>query len=631
MSLNPAGAAPGIGPELPAAKRRDGLFGIPWAMVLMVAAIAAVVFAGTGLAIRVMIDRDRVALEQARSTIAGTIDTLERDVLELLVDYAGLIQDPDMAGMLVAHPRRTALTARWVSRYSEVDIAIVADRSGRFAQLAEAGELRLTNGIASAQSDLSPFLNPWLARHPGPGDTLTGIVRLGEVTMLAAAIPVRQPPPQSGAPLPADFPAYLIGLRHLERDVARMLTRDFGFTGVALVTSAPAHHSHPIHLWDGRAAGFITWETDPLHPHSPTWLGIAILLPAGLLIGGLVWRLRRHAESEARKLERKSAEFQANEKLIADIRTGIRQLSWNLSEGVVLLQAPEGSVKYANAAAARLLGRGAENLLGTPFADQAEGRFPALARHLRGYLATDPGQWSGDASWFSEVGTDGRMVKVGIHEFRRGDVNRIIGLLITETVWNQLGDPLDRIGIGVICLDGEGRLMAANALAADLCRQMKVPLEGEQAIGAAQVRLLDVLRPALERVERDEVASLAVSTGNAEPVIATLIPLPAAEEGGSGGGVFVLLRDPGRPVAADAALLADLFGLTPAECRVALRTAAGASAEALAEELGLSPHTVRNHLKSVMRKTSTSKQGETVALLWRLAAYTGERREGPTA
>lgn len=167
MSLNPAGAAPGIGPELPAAKRRDGLFGIPWAMVLMVAAIAAVVVAGTGLAIRVMIDRDRVALEQARSTIAGTIDTLERDVLELLVDYAGLIQDPDMAGMLVAHPRRTALTARWVSRYSEVDVAIVADRSGRFAQLAEGGELGPPPGSPRRKAIWVPSSTPGSPGVPG--------------------------------------------------------------------------------------------------------------------------------------------------------------------------------------------------------------------------------------------------------------------------------------------------------------------------------------------------------------------------------------------------------------------------------------------------------------------------------
>lgn len=618
-------SAPRIGPQLPSADRKAGPFGLHRTTALLLLAVVVTTFAGLGLAVRATIERNEIAHRASEAVVASVIDALQRDVVELLVDFSGLVQDPDMAEMLMGSPRRAALIGRWVTRYSEVDIALVADRSGRFLQMAEGGEARPAADVAAARRDLAPFIDPWLATRPQPGQSRAGIVQVAGLPMLAAAIPIRLPTTRSAEGQPADLPGYLIGLRHIERDLTKTLTGEFGFQGTRLVRdpmpSAP--HSLPIHLWSGESAGFVIWDADPDHPHTLPWVPLALLIPAGLLAGGLVWRLRKSAEGEKKVLEVKSAEALAAERLIADIRTGIRQLSWNLTEGVVLLE-EAGEVRYANAAAARLAGHGAENLLGTSFADACEGRFPALARHLRDYIGADPKHWSGDASWFSTVGTDGRMIKVGIHEFRRSDQHRMIGLLISETVWNQLGDPLDRIGIGVVCLDGEGQLIAANKLAAELCRALKAPLDEAGPDGRMAPRLLDLLQAGRTRTAKGEVASLALARAEAaEPIIATLIPMTEGEDGRAGGGLFVLLRDPSRAMAVDTALLAELFAMTPAECRVAIRTAAGASAEVLAEELGLSPHTVRNHLKSVMRKTSTSKQPETVALLWRLAAYTG--------
>lgn len=69
-----------------------------------------------------------------------------------------------------------------------------------------------------------------------------------------------------------------------------------------------------------------------------------------------------------------------------------------------------------------------------------------------------------------------------------------------------------------------------------------------------------------------------------------------------------------RPVASAQRLRA-LFGLTPAEARLAERLAAGEELKAIAESFGITFATVRKQLDSVFAKTNTNRQGQLVALL----------------
>lgn len=68
------------------------------------------------------------------------------------------------------------------------------------------------------------------------------------------------------------------------------------------------------------------------------------------------------------------------------------------------------------------------------------------------------------------------------------------------------------------------------------------------------------------------------------------------------------------------ALLCEIYGLTPAEARVASRLCAGLEPEAIAEEMSVRASTVRQHLKAALAKTETHRQAELVALLARLPA-----------
>ena len=69
------------------------------------------------------------------------------------------------------------------------------------------------------------------------------------------------------------------------------------------------------------------------------------------------------------------------------------------------------------------------------------------------------------------------------------------------------------------------------------------------------------------------------------------------------------------PQAPPIELVQSLFDLTPAEARVARNLASGKSVEAIASDGGVSPNTVRTHVRGVLDKTGCNRQVEVVALL----------------
>jgi len=60
--------------------------------------------------------------------------------------------------------------------------------------------------------------------------------------------------------------------------------------------------------------------------------------------------------------------------------------------------------------------------------------------------------------------------------------------------------------------------------------------------------------------------------------------------------------------------------LSSAELRVLALVAGGSSTEEMADRLSLSPHTVRTHLRNVMRKLEASSRAHAVAIAIREAA-----------
>ena len=201
---------------------------------------------------------------------------------------------------------------------------------------------------------------------------------------------------------------------------------------------------------------------------------------------------------------------------------------------------------------------------------------------------------------------------------------------------------LERLAIGALVVDAVGRILFANRVALawlkarDGIAEIGQRLRAESA--AATEALLALVTQAAKPPSlvgdgwlplprrfgpagpRRPLGALVCPLQPESPATLSLIgmPRPAA---------LVLIRDPDAADAAGAqpAALMRLFGLTRAEARLTAALADGKSVEEIALENGTTLNTTRTHLKSVLSKTGTSRQGELVALVLRSVILTKRR------
>lgn len=90
--------------------------------------------------------------------------------------------------------------------------------------------------------------------------------------------------------------------------------------------------------------------------------------------------------------------------------------------------------------------------------------------------------------------------------------------------------------------------------------------------------------------------------------------------------VLVLLQPQGSEPAARVEAFCSTHNLSPRETEVVELLAEGLTTVAMAERLGISPHTVRDHLKNLYRKTGTNSRSELLGLVSRAAPATAGGR-----
>lgn len=122
-----------------------------------------------------------------------------------------------------------------------------------------------------------------------------------------------------------------------------------------------------------------------------------------------------------------------------------------------------------------------------------------------------------------------------------------------------------------------------------------------------------------------EFSTIKVSAKDAEGKQATiyafitmLIPQQMMATFGLRPLVMVFFYHPETNTSIDPALLSAAFGLTPAECRIAVMLADGYSLKEIAKELDIQFDTVRKQLQAIYQKTSTNRQPELIRLLLNL-------------
>jgi DNA-binding CsgD family transcriptional regulator len=186
-----------------------------------------------------------------------------------------------------------------------------------------------------------------------------------------------------------------------------------------------------------------------------------------------------------------------------------------------------------------------------------------------------------------------------------------------------VSNALQLVGQAAIALDRLGFALEANAAAQQIfddeifVRNRRLAVRDKQASAALEA-LADQMR-----TTRDTAPLLAppivVRRAARQPLVIRVLPVAGpARTPFLGARALLVISDLDNRRQPRPSVLAETFGLTPAEARLASIMAAGISIERAADRLGLSQETVRNQLKAVFAKTATHRQSELVALLSRL-------------
>jgi DNA-binding CsgD family transcriptional regulator len=179
---------------------------------------------------------------------------------------------------------------------------------------------------------------------------------------------------------------------------------------------------------------------------------------------------------------------------------------------------------------------------------------------------------------------------------------------------------VDCLGAGVILTDAAARPAFVSQRAAEIIAEADGL--GLDAAG------LNAATPAATRALREAIAKACAAAGHARlrlhlarpsrrpSMIATLLPIWRLGIGGGGAAcVAVVIDEPDAPFAFDSETLSEAFQLTRREAEVAALIGEGQSIGQIVAALGLSPGTVRNHLKRIFVKTDTHSQAALVGLL----------------
>jgi DNA-binding CsgD family transcriptional regulator len=183
-------------------------------------------------------------------------------------------------------------------------------------------------------------------------------------------------------------------------------------------------------------------------------------------------------------------------------------------------------------------------------------------------------------------------------------------------------EALDRMAAGVLILDGHARVLFANMAAREIAAAQDVLLLTDKTVRCRHREQSDILRRLIgSAITGGPGGSLLLNapwrrlpvSALVTPLVGTLAVSLAAQ--GLQGAALVFLSDPERHAVTLTEDLQALYKLSPTEARVAWLIARSKSISDVAKSLGLSPETVRTHLKHIFAKTGVHRQSALTYLL----------------
>ena len=186
-------------------------------------------------------------------------------------------------------------------------------------------------------------------------------------------------------------------------------------------------------------------------------------------------------------------------------------------------------------------------------------------------------------------------------------------------------DALDRMAVGVIILDREGKPLFSNRQSQSLVAEgdglllLRDGLSASRPADATALRRL-VADACCTGGGRGLLPGGAIHVARRPPrrpltvLVAPLRPRSFALAGESPAAI-VFVGDPERSVEDTGTILRGLYGLTPAEAAVAALLLEGLRTDELAERLDITLFTARTHVKRVLSKVDARSQAELMRVL----------------
>jgi DNA-binding CsgD family transcriptional regulator len=184
---------------------------------------------------------------------------------------------------------------------------------------------------------------------------------------------------------------------------------------------------------------------------------------------------------------------------------------------------------------------------------------------------------------------------------------------------------LELVRNGAMLVASEGRPHLANRAALAILQKqdgLSLSKTGLVADRAADTRLLQkllheaIVAPELGEPKGSPITLPRKAAHNA--LIVRVVPGPGLSSwpGAEGRAALLTLYDPDLSLEVDESILSKLYGLTRGEATLAAHLLRGKSIEEASEQLFISPHTARTHLKRIFMKTDTHRQTQLVVRMF---------------
>ncbi|TMJ53218.1 MAG: helix-turn-helix transcriptional regulator [Alphaproteobacteria bacterium] len=186
---------------------------------------------------------------------------------------------------------------------------------------------------------------------------------------------------------------------------------------------------------------------------------------------------------------------------------------------------------------------------------------------------------------------------------------------------NAAFDVLERLADGVVVLDRRARTVFANKAArkfeADGILNLRQMLSTYSQ--SHSKRLAELISAALLGVPGGTMSMPRPADGRLLTILVSSIRSRdlgrLSDAGLKDVAVMLFVIDPANRTSIPVAQIMDAYGLTQAEARVALAASSGSTVLETAQLLGLSPNTIKTHLRRVFAKTATGRQAELARLI----------------